>query len=405
MSSPGAFLLVSRLAVPTPLPSSPPDACPSAATCRSTSPTPTYCMVGFAQWLVLQERTLVDPAVIDSYDHAFQQGLEGLIQRTRDPELRQAFEAMRQFRFAAYIIGSLVKNGIHQQYDLEDCLQRICFRMLSPVGERGLPKGTLFDLDQSRPYDLTGNPLEARFKTFLSHELRDIKTGRIPALRKTQRPGSLSIAYGGQGQGTVSPDEIPGRQATYDREMLDDIMELLRRRSTPDLDLVALFVSILAGEGTRAQRSRFGHDRADAGRKTIVQVIEQYAQRTQSWGLLGLLDRFRDFQGNRPDPARRPATPPKAPKPKYPPDEQDYRSIVDVLERNGRRANMAVLGKLRRRWLERPPRDPSSPHPNRLVDVLSRMVADGVLAKLGAKYIPGRNYGKYLPTREPVAVR
>ena len=165
---------------------------------------------------------------------------------------------MRQFRFCNYIVGTLVKQGIHQRYDVEDCLQRICFRMLNPVGERGLPKSTLFDLDQSRPYTFqTGNPLEARFKKFLSNELKNIALGRIPALRRTQRPGSLSIAYG-RDQGTVSPDEIPGRPMTDDQEILDDLTALLRQRSMPDLDLVALFKSILGGKGTRVQRSRFG---------------------------------------------------------------------------------------------------------------------------------------------------
>ena len=90
--------------------------------------------------------------------------------------------------------------------------------------------------------------------------------------------------------------------------------------------------------------------------------------------------------------------------PKYPPDEQDYRSIIDVIERSGRAANLAVLGKLRRRWLERAPRDPSSVYPNRLADVLARMVQDGVLQKSGARYLPGRNYPRYLATQEPVAV-
>jgi len=40
-----------------------------------------------------------------------------------------------------------------------------------------------------------------------------------------------------------------------------------------------------------------------------------------------------DFDATRPDP-RRPAPAPKPPKPKYPPDEQDYRSIIDVIERS-----------------------------------------------------------------------
>jgi hypothetical protein len=97
-------------------------------------------MVSFSEWFYLQERSLVDPGVVASYERAFQQQLEELIQRTRDPALRQAFEAMRSFRFANYIVGSLVRHGIHQQYDVEDSLQRIVFNMLSPVGERGLPR-------------------------------------------------------------------------------------------------------------------------------------------------------------------------------------------------------------------------------------------------------------------------
>ena len=181
------------------------------------------------------------------------------------------------------------------------------------------------------------------------------------------------------------------------------IMELLRRRSTPDMPLVDLFLSILRGEGTRTQRSRFGHAIADAGRKIIVQTIEQYAYKTQNWQLLRLLDRFRDFQGTRPDPARQQPRPPKPSKPTYPPDEADYRSIVDVLEKHGRSASMMVLGKVRRRWLERPPRDPSSCQPNRLADVLARMTADGVLMKQGVRYVPGPEYSSYLAESLAVA--
>ena len=361
-------------------------------------------MVCFREWFWLQERSLVDPAVLASYEQAFRQGLEGLIARTQDPALRQTFSGMRNFNFASYILGALMRNGVQYQYDIEDCLQRIVFRMLSPVGERGMPHSTLFDIDLNRRYDVqSGNPLEARFKTFLFHELRNITAGRIPALRLTQRPGALSIAYG-RDQGLVSPDQIPGRQVTDDQEMLDDVAELLRQRSTPGLDLVALFQSILRGEGTKFQRSQFGHNIADQGRKMIVQVIQQYAYQTQNTHLVQLLDRFRDFDATQPDPNRRPAAPPKPPKPTYPPDEADYRSIVDVIERSGRQANMAVLGKLRRRWLERSPRDPSSQYPNRLADVLARMVQDGVLQKMGAKYVPGSQYSRYLAQQQPVAV-
>jgi hypothetical protein len=268
-----------------------------------------------------------------------------------------------------------------------------------------LPRETLFDVDPNRSYNLEiGNPLQARFCTYLMHELRSIMGGRIPALRRTQRPASLSIGYG-KDTGEVSPDEIPARVAGGEEEMLRDIMELLRRRSTPEMPLADLFVSILRGEGTRVQRSRFGHARADMMRKMMVQVIEQYARQTQNRQLLRLMDRFTDFDATRPDPVRfKPQRPQKPPKPTYPPDEQDYRSVVDVVERNGRSVSMAVLGKVRRRWLERPPRNPSSPHPNRLADVLARMVTDGVLAKQGARYVPGPVYSRYFGAVDPLAV-
>ena len=149
------------------------------------------------------------------------------------------------------------------------------------------------------------------------------------------------------------------------------------------------------------ERSVVSPYRVPGWRKTIVQVIKQYAQRTQNWQLLRLLDRFKDFSGNRPDPARQQPRPPKRSKPTYPPDEQDYRSIVDVPEKHGRSASLMILGTVRRRWLECQPRNPSSPYPNRLADVLARMVEDGVLVQQGARYVPGVDHARYL---EPVAV-
>jgi len=361
-------------------------------------------MVSFANWLRLDERSLVDPSVLESYERAFRKGLETLIQRTHDPQLRRAFEALRQFRFAAYIFGALVRHGLHQQYDIEDCLQRIVFRMLSPVGERGLPRQGLFDVDLNRPYDLATNPLEARFKTFLNHDLRSIGMGRIPALRRTERPASLSIGRGRGDPGVISAEEIPDRPTGNEEELMNDIAALLRQNSTPELPLLDLFHSIIAGEGTRVQRSRFGRRTSDAGRKRIMELIRQYAQRTGNWSLLRLASRFEDFDATKPDTRVQSTRLAKPVKPKYPPDEQDYRSVVDVIERSGRAANLAILGRLRRRWLERPPRDPNSPHANRLTDVLARMIGDGVLSKTGAKFIPGPNYTSYLPMPQPAAV-
>jgi hypothetical protein len=133
---------------------------------------------------------------------------------------------------------------------------------------------------------------------------------------------------------------------------------------------------------------------------SIISTIEQYARSTENRRLLRLLDRFKNFDATQANPTAR--YQPTKPKPQQlPPDEQDYRSIVDVLERHGQQANLAILGKVRRRWLERSPRDPASPHPNRLADMLARMVADGVLQEKrtragGRLSVPGRRYKEFL---------
>ena len=69
------------------------------------------------------------------------------------------------------------------------------------------------------------------------------------------------------------------------------------------------------------------------------------------------------------------------------------------MEKLGRKLTSADAGHWRRRWMERRPRDPASPHPSRLADVLANIVADGVLelkkTRAGGKlFVPGPRYGE-----------
>src|ERR1022692_3917058 len=99
----------------------------------------------FSEWLLAEERSLVDPSVLNSYEQAFQQKLEDLIRRTKAPDLRAAFEEMRDCpiknmngkcsRFVDYIVAALVRSGCNRQYDLEGSLQRIVFKMIGRTGE------------------------------------------------------------------------------------------------------------------------------------------------------------------------------------------------------------------------------------------------------------------------------
>jgi hypothetical protein len=279
-------------------------------------------MIAFRDWLFEEERSLVDPSVLNSYEQAFQQRLEDLIRRTKAPDLRRAFEAMRECpiknmdgrcsRFIDYIMAALTKQGCHHQFDIEGSLQRIVFKMLGDKGERGLPHKGLFDFDESRPYNLRlGNPLQPMFKKYLSNEIRAISMGCIPSIRTIQRPGRLTISQGGDDPGTVSPDAIPDRPQSEDPEMMNDLIELLRKQSTPNLHLVDLVYSVLDKEGPGVQSRRFGMSQVATGRRMIVKTIEQYAQTTQNWHLMRLLDRFRERFPNRfaePQRSRRRAT-------------------------------------------------------------------------------------------------
>jgi hypothetical protein len=369
-------------------------------------------MVAFREWLLLQERTLVDPAVLASYEREFQRQLDNLIQKSPE-SLRQTFAAMKECpirdsqgrcnSFTNYIVGSLIRHGCTNRYDPEESLQRIAFHMLSNTGESGQQRRTIFDIDLTYPWDLTrGNPLEARFKTYLRHDLAAICGGRIPRLAYVRRPpGTMSISQAREA-GTISADRIPAKATENWNELVGDIIHLLQRQEKdhPELPLVSLFQSVLAGQATRATRSTYGRRISDLGRQVIIQTITDYAQATENRRLLRLLDRFKDFDGTKSDPIARRTSQPK-PQVEMSPDEKDYRSIVAVLEQHGRRANLAILGRDRRRWLERKARDSNSRHPNRLLDVLARMVADGVLQERrtlagGRLFVPGPRYGEFV---------
>jgi hypothetical protein len=129
-------------------------------------------------------------------------------------------------------------------------------------------------------------------------------------------------------------------------------------------------------------------------REMVKQTVEEYAEKTGNYALLNMLKRYEGFQGNKPMPSRR--SPAKSLHPILPEKERDYASIFGVIARLGRPAGSADFGKYRRRWLDYPPRDPSSGYRNRLDDVLASMVKDGVLkairtAKGALAYSPGPN--------------
>ncbi len=303
-------------------------------------------MVAFREWLIREEKQAIDPAVVQSYDRAFEAELEKLIQRAENNvPLRRSLEAMRQcpVRTASgctgwtdYIVGGLLRN-CPRTVDLDQAVSYVVFRMLGSRGERGEPRKALFDMDPTYPYNTeVGSPLAARFRTFLANDLRSICAGRIRRLKiSTRPPGTVSIGQR-KGDNGATADEIPDRSDARYEELLRDIMDLLAKQSTPDLPLLDVFQGMLRGENLRSLRVRIGHTKADRTKKALYLAIDSYAERT---GNLALHNLLRNHRENKLDPT--------APRSRYrekrvdplahlSPDARDFISILKGGRGSGR---------------------------------------------------------------------
>jgi hypothetical protein len=314
-------------------------------------------ILDFKTWL-LAEELAVDPGVLASYDRAFNDELERAIQRcAMNRPLQQSLEAMRGMEWASYILAALL-NGCPRTASIPDALNDIAFKMLSRTGERGEPRKALFDLDPQRDYDLSvGNPLLARFRTFCNRGVLNACSGRVRRLMlNPRRPPTLSITQARRGAekeaDTVPADEIPDRPQSGEQELYADVLDLLKRQSTPEWPLADLFLAILNGMPLKDQRRRFGHNRADAMRRTQKTLLRDYGVRTGNIGLVAMMDRYKDFNANQPDPTRK-LRPKPAPKPNLPDEVRDFRSILDVIQKQGP-CSLGVLASKRSRWRPQP---------------------------------------------------
>lgn len=368
--------------------------------------------------LVVEDRQQLVPAgVLQGYEHEFKQALTTLIRRTEDPVLRRKFEDMidcpvRDARgncrgFSEYVLSALIKNRIHDRYDIEAALAYVVEKMLMPISDTKAPRATLFgNFDEKQPYTPSFNPLQGRFMSFLKYAINNIKKGKIVRLSTVERrpQGTVSLGLGRRKDdesSAVSPDEIaarPSGEADFS-EIVADITELLRQKEPAyGLPLVALFQAIIGGKNKAQQVAQFGDGVTKAAKPIIIQVIRRYAESTGNYHLLSLLARFEGLRANQPTPPGRRVA--KALKPVLTEKQRDYASILAVLDRLGRPAGTADLGRYRRRWLEYPPRNPASGFRNRLEEVLDSMTKEGVVtairtAKGAYMYTPGPNASAY----------
>ena len=352
-------------------------------------------MQDFWEWLVAERRQeLVPQEVLDGYEHGFRRALEQLMGSVEDPILQDKFREMldcpikdsrgRCRSFTDYILAALVRHGIHKEADVEDVLSYVYQTMMHNKKVTGEPKATVFgSFDANRPYGSQGNPLEARFKVAVGNAIRNIAAGRIPRLFNVERrpQGTVSIGQGrGDQAGAISPDAIPARSDTRGLgELISDIKLLLQRKEAAyGLPITALFDSMMAGQNQAEQRKQFGDRATKIGRQVIVQTITDYAESSGNHYLLQLLRRLEEPQetlAGQQRVATKQASLPTWSSPK----DQDFASIMQVVDKYDRPVGSADLGRHRRRWLQFPPRDANAGHSNRMAEVLSQMVRDGAL--------------------------
>jgi hypothetical protein len=356
------------------------------------------------------------------------QGLDELIATVRDPSLRTTLTTMKECPvrtntgctgFVDFIVGSLVRHNCHKQLSIDDALATIYFNLMNPVNMSGKPKATLFGgFNEDRPFVPGTNPVQARFVTAVGNFVRSCSRSNRSLRTVERRPGvSLSISSGRRKENapgtTISPDEIPAPRIGWEqaeREMLLDIEELLRfrQRQHPSLPIIDVFHGIVTGDvaTTRVQRAKWGKEKTDMARKILIQTLEDYGRSIDNWLLVKKVEKLKNLDRTKPDPSR--------PRSKYrqkrvnplaqlPPDVRDFISIISVIQAAGGGASMGLFGTKRRRWLERKARNPTSPHPTRLHDVLANMVTNRVLEKHGATYVLGPNAQKYIDLAGNVA--
>ena len=302
-----------------------------------------------------------------------------------------------------YEVGGLRSGGaastLSLQGRLEDCLNYIMFRMLSRTGERGQTEECLFDMDTERDYDWTvATPSKPATRRSCSTTSAALWRQDSPLLAKSETPTNAldhpDAEASRPGVGNHRCGEIrPGPPISPNANCTPTSSRCCRNAVHPTCRWCRSSVPYLTGP----EPGNKGDDSGIPGRpgeEKIYDTLVQYSMTSGNHQLQDLLSKFKEIQGEQ---ARREKSgTPKAPKPQtqISPQERDFRSIVQVLERNGQRVSMLQLGSQRSRWLGGPPRDPSSPHKSRLHDVLDQMVKAGVLAKQGVNFVPGVNYSQ-----------
>ncbi len=150
----------------------------------------------------------------EQYDRLFDEELEKVIKRVRDPACRQALDRLRGFDWVSYIVAQVGRAGFHGYREVPERTHDIVVKLLT---------GTLFRGYDERLHD----PMHLRFRCAVGNAIRNIIE------KERNRKRLLPTTSIGQDfePGGVTPDDLPARSAPDDDErVIHDFRELVRRR-------------------------------------------------------------------------------------------------------------------------------------------------------------------------------
>ncbi len=214
----------------------------------------------FWQWL--ETYFTFDPK---QYNQLFDEELEKLLQRVRDPAHRQILERLRGFDWISYIAASVRHEGFQNYREVQEKTHDLAVKLLTSTLFRG------FDERKSGPMDL-------RFKRSVANAIRNLTE------KERNRRHYLPTVSIGQTVGGVT--DLPARPwTTNDNEkVIDDFRQLVGKRLGKIG--VAVLDQRLSGEETK---SLVGSPEVGGkGRDTIKRVVQQIKRLAQEYaGSLG----------------------------------------------------------------------------------------------------------------------
>ncbi len=183
-------------------------------------------MQTFWEWLRLQNLFAETYVTFDprQYDDLFNQELEKLIARVRDPARLQALEQMRGFKWMGYIATAVRSSGFREYRTWRETIHEVVVKLLT---------GKLF----SGYDDQRHGPMHLRFKNSVWNAIRNI----VQKEQTRKRHAAVPFERG---------DDVPAPSPAQDEQVVDDFRQLVRRQ------LGALGVAVLdaqlAGEPSQS---------------------------------------------------------------------------------------------------------------------------------------------------------